>query len=672
MKLSAFRVQMYRSIIDSGWIKISPLTTLVGKNESGKTSLLRALHKLNPFTPEPYSLEREWPRGHRKQQSRSHVVCRGKFLLDYEEVANLSEIAGQPFPIDVIEVTRSYAGELEILFPEEFFAERLRPNQIDDQVTSWPVPSEPIGEPFRVRIAELQEEIKSNAREGRFTALQDLAGSHRQRLEQAHSPGHPQRPNENNYVSQHEAKVREIANKLTTLPTDVRRAHEYLASRLPTFIYMDDYRTFSGTARLDQVKQRFDAGNPTEEDKSLVMILKMSGLDLAQEATKANYVEASQREQRQFDLDDASATLTRDIEGRWKQRKYEVEFRADGPQFFTFVNDEKDPALIRLEERSKGFQWFFSFDLLFMHESQGQFRNCVLLLDEPGLHLHPDAQKDLLRRLEHYADANTLIYTTHLPFMIELRHPDRIRAVSETSQGTVVTEDLTSSQPEARFTLQAALGMSGSTSYLLSDRNLIVEGVDDYWIISELSNLLIRSGGQGLPEDVVITAGGGASEATYIATLMIGQKLGVVVLFDTDNAGNTEKDRLLKSWLTLYNESHARVLSLGPSVGSTQGEFAIEDMFPDDYYIGLVRESYRKELVGAAGELRLQGNGQLCKRVERSLQGIGIRFNKGRVAKLLRRSLSQMKNINELPEATKAGAERLIAAINAALPPLAQ
>jgi hypothetical protein len=187
-------------------------------------------------------------------------------------------------------------------------------------------------------------------------------------------------------------------------------------------------------------------------------------------------------------------------------------------------------------------------------------------------------------------------------------------------------------------------------------------------MISELSNLMIRSGEQGLPEDVVITAGGGASEATYIATLMIGQKLGVAVLFDTDNGGNTEKDRLLKSWLTLYNESHARVLSLGPAVDSIQGEFSIEDLFPDDYYVGLVKDVYRKELAGATGDLKLQGNGQVCKRVEYALKNIGITFNKGRVAKILRRSLSRMKDASELPSGTKEKAAKLIAAINSALP----
>jgi predicted ATP-dependent endonuclease of OLD family len=332
---------------------------------------------------------------------------------------------------------------------------------------------------------------------------------------------------------------------------------------------------------------------------------------------------------------------------------------------------KKDTSLIRLEERSKGFQWFFSFDLLFMYESAGEFKNCVLLLDEPGLHLHPDAQRDLLKRLEAYAQGNTLIYTTHLPFMIDLRQPSRIRAVSEAPTGTIVTEDLNSSQPESRFSLQAALGMSASTSYLVAQRNVVVEGVDDYWIISELSNLLNRSNEEGLPEDVLVTAARGASEVAYIATFMIGQELDVVALLDSDKAGDEARDHLVKAWLTRYKDNHAKVLSLGEIAGHPNREFAIEDLFPDDYYTKIVKEAYHKELqVAGIDKLDLTGTDQLCKRVERAFQAAKIPFNKGRIAKLVRRVLSRAKTIADVPIETANMARKLIAAIDAGLPPL--
>ena len=49
MRLESFRVRNYRSINDSGEIAVSRITALLGRNESGKSNLLRALHSLNPI-----------------------------------------------------------------------------------------------------------------------------------------------------------------------------------------------------------------------------------------------------------------------------------------------------------------------------------------------------------------------------------------------------------------------------------------------------------------------------------------------------------------------------------------------------------------------------------------------------------------------------------------------
>lgn len=60
--LAKFRVRNFRNIDDSGWIPIERVTAFVGRNESGKTALLKALHKFNPATAEPYNPQREFPR----------------------------------------------------------------------------------------------------------------------------------------------------------------------------------------------------------------------------------------------------------------------------------------------------------------------------------------------------------------------------------------------------------------------------------------------------------------------------------------------------------------------------------------------------------------------------------------------------------------------------------
>ena len=62
MKVTKFRVENFRNIDDSGWIPTEQVTAFVGRNESGKTTLLKALHKFNPATPEPVNPQRDFPR----------------------------------------------------------------------------------------------------------------------------------------------------------------------------------------------------------------------------------------------------------------------------------------------------------------------------------------------------------------------------------------------------------------------------------------------------------------------------------------------------------------------------------------------------------------------------------------------------------------------------------
>ena len=665
MKLTEFHVHMYKGVIDSGTVTVEPLTVLVGKNEAGKTTLLKALHKLNPATPDPYEIEREWPRGRRRDRRTEQVVCSAKFQLSQDETAKLNELIEPKATISTVNVTRDYAGRLEVVFPDKLVADTLHPNEVDRLCELLPALPAEASANFRKTAEKCRTEVRRVVAEGRFSELDAIHGQQATALQSVVSSEPQHQPHDQSHHGAYVAKLQELMQKVSTVPSMRKQAHEYIVGRLPKFIYMADYRIFKGKALLEQVKQRRDQRKMEEDDDTFLMILALSGLQLDDLVARGH---SADREQRQYDLDDGGRTLTRTFGERLKQREYEECNSRRRTEFYTMVKDQTDVGLIRLEERSKGFQWFFSFDLLFMHESGGTFENCVLLLDEPGLHLHPGAQKDLLARLEEYAKGNTLLYSTHLPFMLDLHHPERIRVINESDNGAVVTDDLTETQPEGKLTLQAALGMSSSQSYLVAKRNIVVEGVDDYMLVNELSELLLRSGADGLAEDVQITAGGGASEAAYIATFMIGQKLDVVVLLDSDTAGAVARDKLVKSWLVRYKGTPTQVLRLGEVVGATAKEFSIEDLFPDDFYLGRVQEVYQRDLLAAGvTDLTLVGDGQLCKRVERALAAHGIAFNKGSVAKRLRRDLSRMKDASELPTTTKACAAKLVAALMKAL-----
>ena len=108
----------------------------------------------------------------------------------------------------------------------------------------------------------------------------------------------------------------------------------------------------------------------------------------------------AQKAERAILLNSASTDLTRKFKEWWKQGNYIFRFQADGEFFKIWVSDDKRPEEIELERRSTGLQWFLSFFLTFLVESQEAHKGAILLLDEAGLSLHPLAQKDLIAFFE--------------------------------------------------------------------------------------------------------------------------------------------------------------------------------------------------------------------------------------------------------------------------------
>lgn len=73
-----FRVWSFRSVRDSGYVPLAVTTALVGREQSGKTTLLRALGGLDPRQPAPFSALHAWPRGLRPRPSDGQVICAAK------------------------------------------------------------------------------------------------------------------------------------------------------------------------------------------------------------------------------------------------------------------------------------------------------------------------------------------------------------------------------------------------------------------------------------------------------------------------------------------------------------------------------------------------------------------------------------------------------------------
>src|SRR5258708_29689980 len=76
VKLNSFQIKNYKVIDDTGPVKVEPnLTTLVGRNESGKTAILKALWKSRNVAGVKFDKLYDFPRDrYPKERSGSQVV----------------------------------------------------------------------------------------------------------------------------------------------------------------------------------------------------------------------------------------------------------------------------------------------------------------------------------------------------------------------------------------------------------------------------------------------------------------------------------------------------------------------------------------------------------------------------------------------------------------------
>ena len=252
------------------------------------------------------------------------------------------------------------------------------------------------------------------------------------------------------------------------------------------------------------------------------------------------------------------------------------------------VQNTRSGVSLPLKNRSKGFNWFFSFLVWFKKIQEDKKSTYILLLDEPGLNLHAMAQQDLLKFIYDLSKEYQIIYTTHSPFMIESENLTKVRTVVEQPDGTKVSESVQEKDPNTLFPLQAALGYTLAQNLFVSPKNLIVEGIADLTYLNLISNILAEKEREGLNEDITIVPVGGADKVATFVSLLRGNELDMVCLLDTfsdqsakGRLGNLVAERIIKE---------KNILFFHEFTGDTFADF--EDMFTDNEYINLYNNAF--------------------------------------------------------------------------------
>ncbi|MEM7663401.1 MAG: AAA family ATPase [Pseudomonadota bacterium] len=605
MRLSKFRVTNYRNILDSGWIDITDVTAFVGQNEAGKSNLFEALYGLNSYVATNYDPDEDWPvddwKG--KKNAKGKSVASAYFDLEPSEARSLFEFA------------------------------RATPSETEDSKEETPSPPPP--------PAGLQ--IYASRSYGYLTGffIYDNAGS---RLD----------------VDEYELSQDEV--------------QKWAKSRVPKFVLIQDYE-FSGTqVELTELKSRIDRAGGMEhrntlsqDDQTILVVLDLAEIDLDDFVEKGQSAEG--RTLRQFDKRAASRYLTQQFQALWKQKKVSFDIDVDGPTLNIFAEDEAIGFPVRLNRRSTGFRWYVSFAWKFTHASDGEFENCILLLEEPGIHLHYSGQQDLLAVFEDLAETNTVLYTTHLSSMVDKSNPERVRIIeTDKAHHLKVTHGVVSSRSQSGAVIESALGLTSDLSGMLGNRKvLIVEGGTDALVLNKLSGILAKNDKASLSNNIYLWPAQTSTKAPMYAAFAIGQRWDAGVLLDSDKAGIAAAKQIREMDLKAYADETGfdfRVMLLGETAGIKKTDAAIEDLFPDKWFVDCVNRSYG--LAIKLQDLPTDGSNLIAKRVETVLEERhGRKLIKKQVLAEMLREFDKWNDVSDLPKGVAENAERLFKKINA-------
>ena len=662
MQLKTFQILNFRSINDSGDIDASRITALLGRNESGKSNILRGLQSLNPAEGfAALNPIKDFPR-HRKltECTDSTPVVSSVWELTDPEQTQLTTIWPRAAGVKQVSIGRHYNGTTRWV-GIDVASLKFEPAEIRSSARKIVAAVKAKASSLEAVAKELLEvaadkfETAINA-ENAITTWPSVAKPALAALRQALASTNVELPENQDEL------INTLEDQAESIPGDKeahKKARSLILGLMPKFIYLDDYPEIRGHQDIASFLQLKAQGTTTDAERNFEKLCKVAGLDPNK---LQSLLQTNDQETRAQLANRASAVVTTSIRQRWKDRQLKVRFNLDANHFDTLISDPNSvyDVEVNLDERSRGFRWFFAFYIVFAADTDGgNADEAVLLLDEPGLYLHAKSQSDLLRHLEDDFK-NQILYTTHSPFMVPIHRLDSVRTVNIAEDvGTTVSNDPTG-DARTLFPLQAALGYDLAQSLFVGPHNLVVEGVTDFWILSSISEHLNSANKSGLNGDLTITPAGGAQKIHYMVALLTSERLNVIVLFDDEKEAKSTRDDLVKG--KLIRDENIVFTSSAFDVASMLKESDIEDVLDPAVYETLVRESYSKEIKGK--KLVLNSNiPRIAKRFEAAFKEVELEFHKTRPTRLFLKRIADNPDA-VLPQETAERFKRLFVATN--------
>lgn len=361
---------------------------------------------------------------------------------------------------------------------------------------------------------------------------------------------------------------------------------EILTPELPEFRYVGEYTILDSEIEIDAFLDRLAESESTASDRVFRSLLSIAGLDL-ESFGEGNW------ERTLTELEAASAEITDSVTRYWSQADdLDIDLRSveeDGSRRLALrVESARHGVSVSFDQRSRGLRWFFS-TVCTVSDLRAADDDVVLLLDEPGLHLHAKAKREFLTFLEReFADEQTLVYTTHSPFMIDTDRAHRTKLLHKDDDGkTTVLADPAAADSYTRFPLQNVFELDVMGTVLSRSQLLLVRDGTTYKYLYNISELLEDTDTRGLDYRWTALPIGSLENLETVRALFDMEDRNVAVVQEGSQS----------RWSPPENVSVAAV----GSHTEVRGEATIEDVLSDPFYLDLVSRAYAGALSEADG-----------------------------------------------------------------------
>jgi predicted ATPase len=528
IKLKSVEINKYKCIESTQEFEVDPsITVLVGMNESGKTSVLEALAKTNYFQKDPkfkFNATHDYPRKQKKSMDKSGddpIAAQCTYALSDKLIGKINNIIGEGiFSSKEISITTKYSGNNTVggvnVDLGAFWNHAISKMPIENKELASSLPKARSKDDITSALAEVEEN-------------EDLSEFF-ERIVQLF---------ENKY---------EWSN-----PVEEYIYRTLIKPQLPKFLYYDEYYSLPSRISIEEMMSDSLESDELKTAKALFELADINIDELVRsddfedfkaelEATEANiseelfeYWSTNKNLDIQFDIDKVEKT---DQHSNTRIVEHILDIR---------VRNNRTRMSLPLKNRSKGFNWFFSFLVWFKKIQEDSASSYIILLDEPGLNLHASAQADLLRFIENLSENYQILYTTHSPFMVEPSGLHRVRTILDTPKGSVISDSIQEKDPDTLFPLQAALGYDIAQNLFISSKNLLVEGVSDLIYLEVMSGVMQEAGLVPLNESITVVPVGGLEKVSTFVSLLRGSKLKIACLLDSniDPSSKSKLDHLI-------------------------------------------------------------------------------------------------------------------------------